>query len=53
MEIQHFYVPTIALCDNICSTGDGMVPVSCQEQAVSVPYPRAMKSLIQSKIKQK
>jgi len=29
-----------------------MLPVSCQEQAVLVPYPRAMGSLIQSEIKQ-
>jgi hypothetical protein len=38
-------------CDNIGSTGDGMLPVSCQEQATSVSYPRAMGSLIQTKIK--
>jgi hypothetical protein len=29
-----------------------MLPVSCQEQAILVPYPRAMGSLIQLKIKQ-
>ena len=40
-------------CDNIGSTGDGMLPVSCQEQAVSVPYPRDMGSLIQLELKQK
>ena len=44
---KYFLTPTI-LCDNIGSTRDGMLPVSYQEQAVLVPYPRAMGSLIQS-----
>ena len=41
------------LCDNIVSTGDGMLPVSCQEQAALVSYPRAMGSFSQNKQKQK
>jgi hypothetical protein len=35
------------LCANIGSIGDGMLPVSYQEQAASMSYPRAMGSLIQ------
>jgi hypothetical protein len=34
------------LCDNIGSKGDRMLPVSFQEQADLVSYPRAMGSLI-------
>ena len=49
---KDFLTQTI-MCDNIGSTRDGMLPVSCQEQAASVSYPRAMGSLIQTEIKQK
>jgi hypothetical protein len=40
-------------CNNIGSTGDGMLPVSFQEQAASMYYPRAMGSFIQTKMKKK
>jgi hypothetical protein len=49
---KDFFTQAI-LCDNIGSTGDGMLPVSCQEQAVLVSYPRAMGSFIQKKQKKK
>jgi hypothetical protein len=39
------------LCDNIGSTGDGMLPMSFQEQATSMSYPTDMGSFIQKKRK--
>jgi hypothetical protein len=44
---KNYIRPMTTSCDNIGSTGDGMLPVSCQEQEASVSYPRAMGSLIQ------
>ena len=45
--------PKATWCDNIGSTGDGMLPVSYQEQVASMSYPRAMGSFIQTKMKEK